>query len=131
MRREVEDLVRRYPALRLIGKTPLIPIHVFREQLPRVGVFAKIESTNPGGSVKDRPVLYMLANALARDEIHPGRAVLDSSSGNARIAYAMLGAMLGLEIELVVPGNASMERKKRILAHGAKLIFTDPIEGYD
>ena len=131
MRREVEDLVRRHPTLRLIGKTPLIPIHVFREQLPRVGVFAKVESTNPGGSVKDRPVLYMLADALARGEIRPGRAVLDSSSGNAGIAYAMLGAMLGLEIELVVPGNASLERKKRILAHGAKLIYTDPIEGYD
>ena len=131
MRKEVEDLVRRHPALRLIGKTPLIPIHVFREQLPRVRVFAKVESTNPGGSVKDRPVLYMLADALARGEIRPGRAVLDSSSGNAGIAYAMLGAMLGLEIELVVPGNASLERKMRILAHGAKLIYTDPIEGYD
>ena len=131
MRREVEDLVRRHPALGLIGKTPLIPIRVFRDELPRVNVFAKVEATNPGGSIKDRPVLYMLANALARGEIRPGRAVLDSSSGNAGIAYAMLGAMLNLEIELVVPGNASLERKKRILAHGAKLIYTDPIEGYD
>jgi cysteine synthase B len=131
MRQEVEDLVRRHPALGLIGKTPLVPIGVFRRQLPRVNVFAKVEATNPGGSVKDRPVLYMLAHALARGEIRPGRAVLDSSSGNAGIAYAMLGAILGLEIELVVPGNASLERKKRILAHGAKLIYTDPIEGYD
>jgi cysteine synthase B len=131
MRTEVEDLIRRHPALGLIGKTPLIPIHVFRNQLPRVKVFAKVEASNPGGSIKDRPVLYMLANALARGELRPGRAVLDSSSGNAGIAYAMLGAMLGLEVELVVPGNASLERKKRILAHGAKLIYTDPIEGYD
>jgi len=131
MRPEVEDLIRRHPALGLIGKTPLIPIHVFRKQLPHVKVFAKVEASNPGGSIKDRPVLYMLAQALARGEIRPGRAVLDSSSGNAGIAYAMLGAMLGLEVELVVPGNASLERKKRILAHGAKLIYTDPIEGYD
>src|SRR4026208_1622346 len=71
MRREVEDLVRRHPALGLIGKTPLIPIRVFREGLPRVNVFAKVEATNPGGSIKDRPVLYMLANALARGEIRP------------------------------------------------------------
>jgi S-sulfo-L-cysteine synthase (O-acetyl-L-serine-dependent) len=131
MRREVEELVRRHPALGLIGRTPLIPIQIFRDQLPQARVFAKVELNNPGGSVKDRPVLYMLADALARGEIRPGRSVLDSSSGNAGIAYAMLGAILGLDVELVVPGNASLERKKRILAHGAKLIYTDPIEGYD
>jgi cysteine synthase B len=129
--REVEKLVRRYPALGLIGNTPHIPLKIFKDELPKVEVFAKIELTNPGGSVKDRPVLYMLADALARGEIRPGRTVLDSSSGNAGIAYAMLGAILGIDVELVVPGNASLERKKRIIAHGAKLTFTDPIEGYD
>ncbi len=127
----VAELVRRHPALALIGNTPLVPIGIFRRELPRVRVFAKAESMNPGGSIKDRPVLNMLADAWARGELRPGRTVLDSSSGNAGIAYAMIGAILGTPVELVVPGNASIERKRRILAHGAKLTFTDPVEGYD
>jgi len=131
MRKEVQELVEKFPVLGLIGNTPLVSVRMFQDELPGVRVFAKVELTNPGGSVKDRPVLYMLADALRRGEIRPGRVVLDSSSGNAGIAYAMLGTILGLEVELVVPGNASLERKKRILAHGAKLTYTDPIEGYD
>lgn len=129
--REVETLVRRFPILRAIGGTPLFPLRVFDAALPGVRVLAKAEFLNPGGSIKDRPVLRMLAEAAASGELRPGRAVLDSSSGNAGIAYAMIGAILGVEVELVVPGNASVERKRRILAHGAKLTFTDPIDGYD
>ena len=126
----VQELVARYPVLGLIGDTPLVPIQVFADEFPALKVFAKIEYFNPGGSLKDRPVLRMLAEALADGTIG-SRTILDSSSGNAGIAYAMIGRALGLPVELVVPGNASLERKKRILAHGATLTHTDPIEGYD
>lgn len=129
--REVDELIGRFPLLASIGNTPLLPIRAFAGAAPRARVFAKAEFLSPGGSIKDRPVLFMLADAMNRGEIRPGRAILDSSSGNAGIAYAMIGAVLGAEVELVMPGNASLERKKRILAHGAKLTYTDPIEGYD
>jgi cysteine synthase B len=101
--------------------------------LPAFGearVYAKLEFTNPGGSLKDRPVRAILLGALAAGELS-GRALIDSSSGNAGIAYAMIGAALGVPVTLVVPGNASLERKRRIRAHGAELIETDPLEGYD
>ena len=122
---------QRYPALNLIGNTRMVEILCFREEFPEVRVFAKAEFTNPGGSLKDRPVRRMLLEALIAGEIGNGRIVLDSSSGNAGIAYAMLGAMMNLPIQIVVPGNASRERKLRIQAHGAKLVQTDPMEGYD
>jgi cysteine synthase B len=121
----------RYPALNLVGNTRLIEIHCFKEEFPEVKVYAKAEFTNPGGSLKDRPVRRMLLEALIAGEIGNGRIVLDSSSGNAGIAYAMIGAMMKLPIQIVVPGNASKERKLRIKAHGAMLIQTDPLEGYD
>ena len=94
-------------------------------------ILAKVESFNPGGSLKDRPVLFMLANALASGKIGQGQAILDSSSGNAGIAYAMIGRVLDVPVELVIPDNASDERKKRIMAHGAKIHFTDGALGYD
>jgi cysteine synthase B len=122
---------KRYPALDLIGNTRLIEIVCFKEEFPEVRVYAKAEYTNPGGSLKDRPVRRMLLEALITGRIGKGQVVLDSSSGNAGIAYAMLGAMMNLPIQIVVPGNASKERKLRIKAHGATLIQTDPLEGYD
>ena len=128
--REVQKLIERYPVLKLIGRTPLAEVGVFASEFPGVRVLAKIEYFNPGGSIKDRPVLRMLAEAIVSGTIGT-RTVLDSSSGNAGIAYAMIGKVLGLPVELVVPGNASLERKKRILAHGARLVHTDPLEGYD
>jgi S-sulfo-L-cysteine synthase (O-acetyl-L-serine-dependent) len=122
---------RRFPALNLIGNTRMIEIPCFKEEVPEVQVYLKAEYTNPGGSLKDRPVRRMLLEALIAGKIGKGQVVLDSSSGNAGIAYAMLGAMMNLPITIVVPGNASKERKLRIQAHGAKLIQTDPLEGYD
>src|SRR5437762_528080 len=122
---------QRYPALNLIGNTRMVEILCFKKEFPEVRVYAKAEFTNPGGSLKDRPVRRMLLEALIAGEIGKGRVVLDSSSGNAGIAYAMLGAMMNLPIQIVVPGNASRERKMRIQAHGAKLVQTDPLEGYD
>jgi len=122
---------KRFPALNLIGNTRMVEILCFKDELPEVSIYAKAEYTNPGGSLKDRPVRRMLLEALIQGRIGKGQVVLDSSSGNAGIAYAMLGAMMNVPVQIVVPGNASRERKLRIQAHGAKLIQTDPLEGYD
>ena len=127
----LESWLTRYPALRAIGQTPLVPVPLFRDELPEVEVFAKMESLNPGGSLKDRPVLRMLLGALDDGRLRRGQTVLDSSSGNAGIAYAMIGRLLGLPVEIVIPDNASAERKKRMRAHGARLIVTDALLGYD
>jgi cysteine synthase B len=127
----VQELIRRHPLLCLIGNTPLVPVPLFHRELPGVDLLAKCEFLNPGGSVKDRSVLRMLTEAVVNGTLTPEKTILDSSSGNAGIAYAMIGAILGRRVELVVPGNASGERKKRIRAHGAALVLTDPVAGYD
>ncbi len=114
-----------------VGNTPLVELRLVAEVAANARLFAKLESCNPGGSVKDRPVVRMLSEALAAGILADGRRLLDSSSGNAGIAYAMFGAALGVPVTLVVPANASRERIERIRAHGAELILTDPIEGYD
>jgi cysteine synthase B len=128
---EFRPLIERCPALALIGNTPLVRIDFPEISKPGVEVYAKVEYFNPGGSIKDRPVLWMLANAILDGRLTPERVVIDSSSGNAGIAYAMIGGALGYKVKLVVPGNASQERKRRILAHGAELHCTDAVEGYD
>ena len=120
-----------YPLLQQIGNTPLVKIDLFADELPDVEIYAKAEMYNPGGSIKDRPVLRMLTEAIRSGELTRDKFILDSSSGNAAIAYAMIGAVLGYQVELVVPSNASEERKKRIQAHGANIIYTDAILGYD
>jgi cysteine synthase B len=127
----IQALVDRYPALRAVGNTPLVPVDIFRRELPEVEVFSKMESLNPGGSLKDRPVLRMLLGAVDDGRLKPGKIVLDSSSGNAGIAYSMIGRIIGVPVQIVIPNNASAERKKRMLAHGAQLIFTDALLGYD
>ena len=127
----IAKLIERFPALKAIGNTPMVPVDVLRDELPDVEVLAKMEGLNPGGSLKDRPVLRMLLSALDDGRLAPGKSVLDSSSGNAGIAYAMVGRLLGVPVEIVIPDNASNERKKRLVAHGAKLVFTDAQLGYD
>ena len=124
-------LAEQYPLLSLIGNTPLVPIRLFEETCPDVRVLAKAEFMNPGGSIKDRPVRRMLLEAVASGALTSEKTILDSTSGNAGIAYAMIGAILEQPVLLVMPENASEERKKRIQAHGAKVKFTDPILGYD
>ncbi len=111
------------------GPTPLVDIR-HPELPPGVVLRAKLESVHPGGSVKDRPVSRMVRGVLARGALR-GRRLLDSSSGNAGIAYAQAGAALGVPVTLVVPANASRERLDRIRAHGAELVLTDPLDGYD
>lgn len=120
-----------YPLLQQIGNTPLVKINLLSDELPDVEIYAKAEMYNPGSSIKDRPVLRMLTEAVLSGELTRDKIVLDSTSGNAGIAYAMVGAALGYRVELVMPSNASEERKKRIQAHGAKTIYTDAIHGYD
>jgi len=129
--RRYRPFLEKFPALALIGGTRLFRVALPEAPDGRSEILAKSEWTNPGGSIKDRPVARMLMEAVLSGELSPGRTILDSSSGNAGIAYAMIGAMMGYPVTLVVPGNASAERKKRIRAHGAELMETDPQEGYD
>src|SRR5439155_15498 len=118
----IQALVERHPVLRAVGSTPLVPVEIFHGELPDVEVFAKMESLNPGGSLKDRLVLRMLLGALDDGRLKPGKTVQDSSSGNARIAYAMIGKIRGVPVQMRIPDNASAERKKRMRAHGAGLL---------
>ena len=119
----------------LIGRTPLVPIRRIVAGPPGVEVYAKLEGLNPGGSIKDRPVLRIIQDAerggrlLRADGTR--RTILDSSSGNAGISYAMIGAAMDYEVTLAVPASASEERKGRMRAHGAELVLTDPLEGSD
>lgn len=128
---DLKKWIEKYPALAAIGNTPLIKINLFEKEVARVSIYAKCEYANPGGSLKDRPVRHMLLAALESGELTEGKTIFDSSSGNAGISYAAIGAVLGFPVEIVLPGNASEERKKRICAHGAKIIETDPVKGYD
>ena len=110
---ERDNIFHRYPLLGTIGHTPLVRVDVLHNECPEVEVYAKLEYFNPGGSLKDRPVRQILLDALASGALCPGKTILDSSSGNAGIAYAMLGAVLGYPVALVVPENASLERLKK------------------
>jgi cysteine synthase B len=118
--------------LDLIGRTPLVRLHRVTRGLPdQVEVYLKAEWFNPGGSVKDRPVLRMIEDAEREGRLVPGKTILDSTSGNAGIAYAMIGAVKGYAVELVMPASASEERKRIIAAYGARIIYSDPLEGSD
>src|SRR5881397_3219994 len=117
---------------RLVGNTPLVEIRHVRDGVaPGVRIYAKLEGFNPGGSVKDRPALKMIEDGLARGALVPGKTILDSTSGNTGIALAMVGAALGYPVELVMPGNVSTERKRVVAAFGAKVVYSDPLEGSD
>jgi cysteine synthase B len=118
--------------LDFIGDTPLLQIRRVAEGIPTgVRIFAKLEGFNPGGSVKDRPALRMVQEGIRVGKLRPGKTILDSTSGNTGIALAMIGRVLGYPVELVVPANVSMERKRIIQAYGAKVTFSDPMEGSD
>jgi cysteine synthase B len=116
----------------LVGNTPLIPLQRITTGLaPGVLVFGKAEWFNPSGSVKDRPALNILSSALASGALGDGKRLLDSTSGNMGIAYATLGASLGIGVTLAIPANASRERLAILRALGAEIIETDPMEGTD
>lgn len=115
-----------------IGNTPLLGLSRFVERLglpPSIELWLKAEWANPGGSVKDRPALAIVRQGLASGQLGNGRTLLDATSGNTGIAYAMLGAAFGFPVELVVPETASSERKAILTAYGARIVYSDPYEG--
>lgn len=112
--------------LDLIGQTPLLRLRRIVPQNPRVTLYAKAEWANPGGSVKDRPARNMILEGERSGKLKPGKILLDATSGNTGIAYAMIGAALGYKVHLCLPANANEERKALLRAYGAHLILTDP-----
>jgi S-sulfo-L-cysteine synthase (O-acetyl-L-serine-dependent) len=114
-----------------IGNTPLLPLDALTRDLPSVKLLGKAEWHNPGGSVKDRAAARIVAEARRAGKLALGKILLDSTSGNTGIAYAMLGAALGFPVTLCVPENVSPERKRILQAYGANIIYTDPAEGSD
>jgi cysteine synthase B len=117
-----------------VGNTPLLQLKRIADKVllpPSVQLFAKAEWFNPSGSVKDRPALNIIRTAIENGSLKPGMTLLDSTSGNMGISYAMFGAAAGYRVRLTIPENASKERIAIMKAHGADLIFTDPLEGSD
>ena len=115
----------------LVGDTPLIRLRRIERDWPGVELYAKAEWKNPGGSVKDRPALRMIQEGIASGQLVPGKVILDATSGNTGIAYAMIGAAMDYHVTLCVPENVTPERKRILRAYGADLIFTNPLEGSD
>jgi S-sulfo-L-cysteine synthase (O-acetyl-L-serine-dependent) len=126
-----QSRVRGRSVLELIGNTPLLSFRRVAERVRPVQVFAKAEWYNPGGSVKDRPAMNMILDGERRGLLTPEKILIDATSGNTGIAYAMIGAERGYKVMLALPSNASIERKKCLQAYGAQLILTDPGEGTD
>ena len=118
-------------ALERIGNTPLIRLERIARDLPDVEILGKAEWYNPGGSVKDRAASNIIAEAKRAGKLTPGKILLDSTSGNTGIAYAMIGAAQQIPITLCMPENVSSERKRILHAYGANIIYTDPGEGSD
>src|SRR6266404_4281037 len=117
--------------LKLIGNTPLIRMERIARDLPGIEIYGKAEFFNPGGSVKDRAALNMILDGERTGKLTRDKIILDSTSGNTGIAYAMIGAYKGYKVKLCLPKNASMERKHVLQAYGAEMVLTDPNEGSD
>jgi len=115
----------------LIGNTPLLRVRLFEEQFPRVELYAKAEWFNPGGSVKDRAALSMIEDGERGGALTRDKTIIDSTSGNTGIAYAMVAAAKGYRVKLVMPSNVSAERKALIFAYGAEVVYSDAGEGSD
>ncbi len=117
--------------LEQVGNTPLVRLERVASHLPGIELLAKAEWYNPGGSVKDRAAANIVAEACRNGKFESGKTLLDSTSGNTGIAYAMIGAAMGFPVTLCVPENVSHERKRILQAYGATILFTDPGEGSD
>jgi cysteine synthase B len=117
--------------LDMIGRTPLVRLHQFERECPGVELYAKAEWQNPGGSVKDRAAARMILEGEASGRLTPDKIIIDATSGNTGIAYAMVGAARGYQVKLCMPENASAERKLILRALGAELILTSPLESTD
>lgn len=117
--------------LATVGNTPLLRLEKVTAGLEGVEIYAKAEYFNPAGSVKDRPALNMILDGERTGKLSGDRVLLDATSGNTGIAYAMIGAVKGFKVRLCLPANASEERKRVLRAYGAELILTDPADGSD
>jgi cysteine synthase B len=114
-----------------VGNTPLLRLHHVGAEAPGVPIYAKLEFANPGGSVKDRPALRMIQDAFADGRLTSDKVLIDSTSGNTGVAYALFGAALGVRVQLVMPSNVSKARKDITRAFGTEILFSDPLEGSD
>src|SRR5215475_8588887 len=114
-----------------IGNTPLIRLEKIPAEFPGIEIYGKAEYFNPGGSVKDRAACNMVLEGERSGRLNHNRTILDSTSGNTGIAYAMIGANLGYRVKLVLPANASDERKRILKAYGAEAVYSDAGEGSD
>jgi cysteine synthase B len=114
-----------------VGNTPLVRLSRIGSAWPGVELLAKLEYFNPGGSVKDRAASRMMLEALKDGRLHPGKVLIDSTSGNTGVAYSLFGAALGIRVALVMPSNVSQPRKDIARAFGTEIIFSDPMEGSD
>jgi cysteine synthase B len=117
--------------LATIGNTPLLRLEKIPREFPGIEIFAKAEYFNPGGSVKDRAALNMILDGERSGKLNHRRIILDATSGNTGIAYAMIGANRGYKVKLCLPANASIERKRILKAYGAEMVFSDAAEGSD
>ena len=114
-----------------VGNTPLLRLNKVARHVPDVEVWAKLEFANPGGSVKDRPALRMILDALADGRLTPGKTLIDSTSGNTGVAYSLYGAALAIPVRLVMPSNVSKARKDIVRSFGTDIVYSDPMEGSD
>jgi S-sulfo-L-cysteine synthase (O-acetyl-L-serine-dependent) len=117
--------------LATIGRTPLVRLMHVAADLPGIEIYGKAEYSNPGGSVKDRPALNMILDGERTGKLTPDRIILDATSGNTGIAYAMIAAARRYRVKLCLPANASLERRRILKAYGAEVVLTDPAEGSD
>ena len=115
----------------LIGNTSLVRLRKVERECPGVELYAKAEWQNPGGSVKDRPAARMIGEGERKGALSPDKLILDATSGNTGIAYAMIAAARGYRVKLCMPSNVTPERKQILRAFGAELVFTDPMDGSD
>jgi cysteine synthase B len=125
------DQSRPRTLLDLVGNTPLLRLRRFERADARVRLYAKAEWKNPGGSVKDSAAAAMIIDGEQRGLLGPGKIILDATSGNTGIAYAMMGAARGYGVKLCMPSNVTPERKRILRAYGAELVLTDPMDGSD
>lgn len=114
-----------------VGNTPLVRLRNIGRETPDVKLYLKLEYCNPGGSVKDRPALQMMRDAIADGRLTKDKVLIDATSGNTGVAYSLFGASLGHRIRLVMPKNVSQARKDITQAYGTELVFSDPMEGSD
>jgi cysteine synthase B len=127
----ITKVIDQIDVLSTIGRTPLVRLMKVGEGLPGIEIYGKAEYSNPGGSVKDRPAMNMILDGERTGKLRHDLVILDATSGNTGIAYAMIGAVKAYRVKLCLPANASLERKRILKAYGAEMVFTDPAEGSD